>query len=290
MTRTDSPYGSEGHVNQGRAKFGKARIFPAMGWALKRPFTNQGTWIGGELLTFLLYLALSLIGAVVLGMAIDNPLTSGAPNDAMAWKDSLNEGLSFIDDHPVPALIGYLIQLFFFVALVHLALRDRDTEAARLRDFGRGVHWGTTAVAVVVSQAVLFGFAYAAGALEDWLPSVMDDGLASLVALAVQILGWVLIPFFWFVEWFAADGASLTDSFRLSLQAGKENWLRLFFLPLLISLFGALFIMVTLGFGILLVFPAYFLFNAYLYRDVTGPAAGSAAAARHDSVAPKLEA
>ena len=303
MTRTDSPYGHQGHGsqgygsqgrgNQGRVHFGKAHVFPALGWALKRPFTNLGTWIGGEFLTFLLYLVLSLLGALVLGVVVQNPFDTGALNDPVMLKNSVNEGLSFLDDHPVPALVGYVIQLFFFVALVHLALRDRDTQAARLRDFGRGVHWGTTAVAVVVSQAVFFGFAYAAGALEDWLPSMMDDGLASLIALAVQILGWVIVPFFWFVEWFAADGASLTDSFRLSFQAGKENWLRLFFLPLLLSLFTALFVMVTLGLGFLIVFPAYFLFNAHLYREVTGPGAEASptAAAEHDwsSVAPNVE-
>ena len=45
MTRTDSPYGHQGHGsqgygsqgrgNQGRVHFGKAHVFPALGWALK---------------------------------------------------------------------------------------------------------------------------------------------------------------------------------------------------------------------------------------------------------------
>lgn len=242
-------------------------IMNAFKWGIKRTLNNWMLWILVPLLLGIGFFA------VFFGVMVTSP----------AMQARSTESYQSFDE--VMAELGTLLIVYglFFVAMLFLGpiaynamVKQLNQAKMGVGDAVSGVRWlsiigtmiGVALIAVFVELLVVIPAAFAIGfgaAEENAALTVLGIVLFIVVYVAVFFVSTRLS----LAIYFAAEGGA-ENPISASWKATKGHFWHLFGYMLLVGLLLFVGTMVTFGFGAVVLYPAYYLGLAYMYRQIRG--------------------
>lgn len=237
---------------------GKANVMDAVRWAFKAVFASWYIWILGTL-------AIGLVIGVAAGVSFyfagpDYSALSDA--EAISYQTNTDTVLN-----GSVSLVQFLLTPFLLVGLLAQVTKRRIS----LADFFRNVPYFKV-LGVSILEALLFAVIAVPLIVVLAVTGVVSGSALVVVlgTLGILLAVWLLGPLFSLWTWYAADGHGMGESIKLGVAAGKRNYPQLLlfsFLSTLVILVGGL---LTLGLGLLILIPAYYLAIAHIYRQASG--------------------
>lgn len=231
---------------------GKVNLGEAIGWGFKAVFSSWYVWIIGTLL-------LGLVASALYVVVMPSPGTG----DIDAVTAAANSGSE--------QFIPYLLQLLIMPFILTGMLAQIKKKRVNLGDFFHGVrYFQVVTLSIVQFLLGIVGLFLLVLPLVFAVIATMSSGVViALLVGGVLLLSVLIGPFFALWNWYAADGYGIKESIVLGFKAGKRNYGML----LLFSVVGSLALMIgtilTLGLGALVLFPAYYLMYAHIFRQAS---------------------
>ncbi len=262
---------SQSEVNPGVAKgTGKIDILAAVSWGFSTTFRNAKLWILLGLIGLLAIIGSAAISFGVLAVTTD--------------LDAVNEQelQSFGGANAASSMVGLAIALISLVLtpyVYRLGLFQVDDPAT-----GWGHLWKDTpllrTLGVLIVAAIVSGIVYLLTMvpLNQALEDLVDpDRSVSASAVLFMVLGFVVM-LIWsvlsmFMAWAAASGQfGFGESLKTGWNIGKGNFGRLLLFVIAFQLIAPIAILLTFLLGIVVIFPAYTLMVAHMFRQAVGTA------------------
>lgn len=262
---------SQSGVNPGAvAGTGRVDILAAVSWGFSTTFRNAKLWIVLGLIGLLAIIGSAAISFGVLTATTD--LDAANEQELQPFGDTSAAG-------SMVSLAIVLISLVLTPYIYRLALFQVDDPAT-----GWGHLWKDTpllrTLGVLIVAGIVNGIVYLLTmvpvnqVLEDL---VEPDRSVSASAVIFMVLGFVVM-LIWsvlsmFMGWAAASGEfGFGESLKTGWNIGKSNFGKLLLFVIAFQLIAPIAILLTFLLGIIVIFPAYTLMLAHMFRQAVGTA------------------
>ncbi|GAB2499640.1 hypothetical protein CATRI_07630 [Corynebacterium atrinae] len=247
---------------------GKVNVLDAIGWGFKAMFRTPLIWVLGSFLV--------LLASAVVSFSVDFAFRADS-SDTSYQLSTGYQGIQLLLSVAM-AIVGIFV--------VHGSLKQVDQPKVKLADFFSNVNFLPSLVTMILVQ-VINGVIMAVIVLPVIWPVFTTDPTTwgddteamamlgrLLGALALLILVAVLIsPLTSYILYYVVDRReTVTGAFRAGVKNSLANYPKLLLFHFLAILVMVLAALITFGFAMIILMPAWLLISAMLYRQMSGGA------------------
>lgn len=257
-------------------------IFSALAWGFKRVFSSWLIWIVFGVIIMAALVGLYLLGLAQMGMfeAIDAAADSPTPQTEKALED-LDNSFQF---YALMTVMGLISALVIYPLAVHAAVKQLNKSQIGISDVTEGLRYGPivgniflialigavmyfVVVMVPIALIVVSIFLIESASAQPWGIVLLVLGILTLIA---AVIAFAIVQMRLFLAVFYAAEGGVDNSLKAAWNSSKGHRLLLLGFYILSNLLGTVFIVVTLGLGMLIWSQISLLGFAYLYRQIRG--------------------
>lgn len=236
-------------------------LMDTISYGFKKAFSNWKLWLVGSFLFLLSFFVLGGVAGFV-----------SASNNG-------NEDSSVMIVQVIVQVLAFFITPF----IIGLALHEYSNQSTRLTDAKKMIDYvnclKVNAVLYLISIAVL-GVIAMIGSITFLAPVLTDNTIdiennaTPLIGLMLLIIGLMIVsffiaPLFMFDAWLAADkSTSIKESIVQGFNIGKKHYTTIILWYLTFSILSFILTVITLGLASIVIIPAVYLSQAYLYKQI----------------------
>lgn len=257
-------------------------IFSALAWGFKRVFSSWLIWIVFGVIITAVLVGLYLFGLAQMGMfeAMDAAASNPTPQNEKALED-LENSFQFYALMMVMSLISALVVYPF---AVHAAVKQLNKSKIGISDVTEGLRYGPIVgniflialigavmyFVVVMVPIVLIVFSIVlieSASAQPWGVVLLVLGILALIAAVILI---AIVQMRLFLAVFYAAEGGVDNSLKAAWNSSKGHRLLLIGFYIVSGFLGTVFVVFTLGLGMLIWSQINLLGFAYLYRQIRG--------------------